>query len=119
MQYKGQIRQKGPPNPTVISPESQPRWVPLFPQAPACSPHKQPVRGCTHLDNAGHRRNKEGQDVPNFFLGNLKQTGVHRRKVWLKGIMVAQSLLSCVTGVTDSTRMPSQTQGWHVTIFNG
>lgn len=23
------------------------------------------------LDHAGHRRNKEGQDVSNFFLGNL------------------------------------------------
>lgn len=58
---------------TVVSPESQPHRVSLFPQAAACSLQKYPVRNCTHLDDAGYRRDEEGQDVPNFLLGNLKQ----------------------------------------------
>lgn len=32
-----------------------------------------PVTDCTHLDDAGHRRDEEGQDIPNFLLSNLKQ----------------------------------------------
>lgn len=33
---------------------------------------KAPAEGCTYLDHAGHRRNKESQDVSNLLLSNLR-----------------------------------------------